>query len=99
MRFAVIIEHLQDKEKIAAVGPAQCIYLRILLKSERLCAAGPLSDNAGALWICEEETAAEAEQIIDNDPSTVAGVFKSSQIYSLAYLPTKSYKAEIEQKS
>lgn len=97
MQCAAIIEHLNDQDKIKAVGPAHRTYLRGLLESGRLCAAGPLSDEAGALWVYEADTAVEAEQMIKDDPSTAAGVFVKWQLYPLAYWSATAYKAGIKQ--
>ena len=50
MKFAAIIEHGADKERLKVTHPAHRVYLRTFIDNGQLRAAGPFSDDAGALW-------------------------------------------------
>ena len=75
MNFAAIIEYLQDKTKIAEVRPVHRQYLAGLKERGRLAAAGPLTDDSGALIIYEAATKEEAESFLKADPFNQAGIF------------------------
>ncbi len=92
MKFAAIIEYGEDKESIEAFGPAHRTYLRGLLASGRLVAAGPFADDAGALWVYEAETREAAEALLRDDPYTAAGVFATWRIRPMAYWSAKAHK-------
>ncbi len=75
MKFAAIIEYLQDKEKIAAVRPTHRQYLASLKAKGQLAASGPFTDDSGALIVYEAESAAEAERLLQGDPFHANGIF------------------------
>lgn len=75
MRFAALIEYIQDKDKIEAIRPTHREYLRELLAKGQLAIAGPLTDGYGALIVYEAATAEEAEAYLTGDPFHAAGVF------------------------
>ena len=75
MKFAAIIEYLQDKAKIAEVRPVHRQYLTSLKEKGRLAASGPFTDDSGALIIYEAATKEEAEAILKADPFNAAGIF------------------------
>ena len=56
MKIAAIVEYGPDKEQVKAHHLAHREYLRRLLDNEQLRAAGPLADDAGALWVFLRET-------------------------------------------
>lgn len=85
MKVAAIIEYNGDKEQVTAIHQAHREYLRQFLENGQLRAAGPLADDAGALWILEVQTVEEAEKIIKDDPSVAAGVMVSWRIRPLEY--------------
>ena len=58
MKFAAIIEYLQDKAKIAEVRPAHRQYLASLRERGQLVASGPFTDDSGALIIYDEQAIA-----------------------------------------
>ncbi len=97
MQFAAIIAYVDDRAAIKAIAPAHRTYLRGLLDGGLLCGAGPLTDEGGALWICEAQSTAHVDQMIKDDPSYAAGVIVSWQIHALAYWSAKPYKAGIPQ--
>jgi uncharacterized protein YciI len=75
MKFAAVIEYVQDPARIEAARPAHRQYLRGLLEGGKLAASGPFTDAPGALIVYEAATAEEAEQTLRNDPFHTAGVF------------------------
>lgn len=75
MKFAAIIEYLQDKDTVEQVRPQHRQYLRDLLAKGHIFATGPFEDGYGALIIYEAETAEQAESFIQGDPFHAAGVF------------------------
>ncbi len=68
MKYAVIIEYGADKDRLKATHPAHRAYLSTFLENGQLRAAGPFSDDAGALWVLDAGSAEEAEQIVKGDP-------------------------------
>jgi uncharacterized protein YciI len=77
MKFAAIIEYIQDKEKIQSVRPVHRQYLTTLKERGQLAAAGPFSDDSGALIVYEAASEAEAEQLLRTDPFCQNGIFVS----------------------
>jgi uncharacterized protein YciI len=75
MKFAAIIEYIQDKEKIQSIRPQHRQYLSSLLAKGQLAIAGPFTDDYGALIVYEAKTAEEAETLLKADPFHAAGVF------------------------
>jgi uncharacterized protein len=77
MRYAAIIEYINDAEKVQSVRPVHREYLGKLRESGRLAASGPFTDGSGALIIYEAESPEEAERLLQDDPFHAAGVFQS----------------------
>jgi uncharacterized protein len=75
MKFAASIEYTPDKAKIEAVRPAHRKYLTGLLQSGRLAAAGPFTDDSGALIVYEADTQEHAEELLKRDPFHDGGIF------------------------
>ena len=75
MKFAAIIEYIQDKTKIAEARPAHRAYLTSLKEKGQIAATGPFTDDSGALIIYEAATKEEAESFLKADPFNQAGVF------------------------
>ena len=92
MKIATVIEYSQDKDKMRAVAAAHREYLRGFLDNGQLRAAGPLADNAGALWILEVENTDEVETMIKGDPFFTADVIVTWQIIPLAYWSAREAK-------
>ena len=80
MKFAAIIEYIQDKAKIAEVRPAHRQYLTGLIKQGQLAATGPFTDDSGALIIYEAATKEDAENLLKADPFNKQGIFVSYQL-------------------
>ena len=77
MKFAAIIEYIQDAEKIQSSRPVHRQYLAQLKEHGKLAASGPFTDGSGALIIYEAATREEAEQILKGDPFSKNGIFVS----------------------
>lgn len=75
MKFAAVIEYIQDQEKITALRPTHRAYLTSLLAAGKLVASGPFEDNYGALIVYEAPDATAAEAILKADPFHDGGVF------------------------
>ena len=75
MKFAAVIEYLQDKAKIAEIRPVHRQYLTSLKEQGKLAVSGPFTDDYGALIVYEAETKEEAEKILQGDPFHAAGIF------------------------
>jgi uncharacterized protein len=77
MKFAAVIEYLQDKDKVESIRPKHREYLRGLLAKGNIFATGPFEDGYGALIIYEAETMEKAEALLKGEPFHAAGVFVS----------------------
>jgi uncharacterized protein YciI len=77
MKFAAIIEYIQDRDKIQTLRPAHRQYLAMLKEYGLLAAAGPFTDDSGALIVYEAAGAEEAEGLLRGDPFCQGGVFVS----------------------
>ena len=75
MKYAAIIEYLNDPEKVQSIRPAHRQYLTQLRERGQLVAAGPFTDGTGALIVYEAASADEAEQLIHGDPFHKNGIF------------------------
>lgn len=75
MKYAAIIEYVQDKAKIAAVRPVHRQYLTTLKEKGQLAVAGPFTDDSGALIVYEAASAEEAEKLLQADPFNQNGIF------------------------
>lgn len=80
MKFAAIIEYLQDKAKIGEIRPTHRQYLTSLKEKGQLVACGPFTDDSGALIIYEAATKEDAEQLLQGDPFCKNGVFVKWQL-------------------
>ena len=75
MKFAAIIEYLQDKAKVDEIRPVHRQYLAMLKANGQIAATGPFTDGSGALIIYEAATKEEAEGFLKADPFNQAGIF------------------------
>ena len=75
MKFAAVIEYLQEPEKVNSIRPAHRQYLLDLKARGQLAATGPFTDGSGALIIYETTDAREAEQLLQADPFSKNGIF------------------------
>jgi uncharacterized protein YciI len=75
MKYAAVIEYTPDKAKIEQVRPAHRKYLTGLLQQGKLAAAGPFTDDSGALIVYEADTPEQAEALLKADPFHTGGVF------------------------
>jgi uncharacterized protein YciI len=75
MKFAAVIEYLQDAERVGRVRPVHRQYLAGLKANGQLAASGPFADGTGALIVYEADTAEAAEALLKGDPFHAEGVF------------------------
>ena len=75
MKFAAIIEYVQDKAKIVEFRPVHRQYLASLKEDGKLAASGPFTDDSGALIVYEAASPEEAEIILKGDPFCQNGIF------------------------
>lgn len=75
MKFAAMIEYIQDKTKIGEIRPVHRQYLASLKEKGQLAASGPFMDDWGALIIYEAATKEEAESFLREDPFHQNGIF------------------------
>jgi uncharacterized protein YciI len=80
MKFAAIIEYSQDKAKIAEIRPTHRQYLGQLKANGQLAAAGPFTDDSGALIIYEAASKEDAEKLLQGDPFHANGIFLRWQL-------------------
>jgi uncharacterized protein YciI len=80
MKFAAIIDYIQDKEKVQALRPLHRQYLTGLKERGQLAACGPFLDDSGALIVYEAASREEAEKLIQADPFHHNGVFVRYQL-------------------
>ena len=75
MKFAAVIEYGQDRDRVEAVRPVHREYLKGLLQRGQLVAAGPFTDDSGALIVYEAGSHEEAEGLLKGDPFHQNGIF------------------------
>lgn len=92
MKYVAIIEYGADKDRLKAAHFAHRAYLRTFLENGQLRAAGPFSDDAGALWVLDADSAEKAEEIVKEDPLVEAGVITSWVIRPIAYWSSQAAK-------
>jgi uncharacterized protein len=80
MIYAVLYQYSPDKEKIARVRPAHRLHLTKLLTAGQLLAAGPITDDSGALIVYNAADEVELSSFITTDPFHTEGIFQSWQI-------------------
>jgi uncharacterized protein YciI len=80
VKFAAVIEYIQDKAKIQELRPIHRQYLTQLKERGQLVACGPFIDDWGALIIYEAPTREDAETILQNDPFHKNGIFVQWQL-------------------
>jgi uncharacterized protein YciI len=74
MAYFALEYRYTDPEKRAAVRPRHLDYLRRLHADGKLVMAGPVADASGALVVYRAADAAEAQQLVAEDPYTREGV-------------------------
>ncbi len=92
MMFVAIIEYGDDKARLKADHSAHRAYLRSFLENGQLQAAGPFTNDDGALWVLSADSAEMAEEIVRGDPLVEAGVIASWSIRPLAYWSAQEAK-------
>lgn len=80
MKFAAIIEYIEDTAKVSKVRPAHRDYLTSLKAKGQLVLAGPFTDDSGALIVYEAGSKDEAERLLQGDPFHANGIFQNWRI-------------------
>jgi uncharacterized protein YciI len=80
MKYAAVIEYLQDRETVERHRPVHRQYLASLKERGRLAISGPFADGSGALIVYEADSAEAAEELLRGDPFHAAGVFVRWQV-------------------
>lgn len=80
MKFAAVFTYPDDTARIQQARPEHRTYLGGLREQGKLAAAGPFTDDSGALIIYEAESEAEARGLIEADPFHKAGVFAKVEL-------------------
>jgi uncharacterized protein len=80
VKFAAIIEYVQDATKVQAVRPTHRQYLTTLKDKGQLVLAGPFTDGSGSLIVYEAATVEEAEALLQSDPFFAHGIFTRYQL-------------------
>jgi uncharacterized protein YciI len=80
MKYAAVIDYLQDAATVEKHRPQHRAYLASLKEKGQLAASGPFADGSGALIVYEAESAAAAEAILKADPFHANGIFLRWQI-------------------
>lgn len=75
MKYAAVIEYTRDKDKVQSIRPVHRQYLTSLRERGQLAAAGPFTDDSGALIVYEAASAEEAEKLLQGDPFHQNGIF------------------------
>ena len=78
--FLMKVTFTEDVEKRLSVRPIHREFLKNLLDTGRLYAAGPFADDKGGFSIYDVADLAEAEATLAQDPFTINGVFASTEI-------------------
>ena len=80
MKYAAVIEYLQDAATVERLRPEHRAYLASLKQKGQLAASGPFADGSGALIVYEAASPAAAEELLKSDPFHKHGVFLRWQI-------------------
>ena len=80
MKFAAVFTYPADKERIQQARPEHRQYLGGLREQGKLAAAGPFTDDSGALIVYEAGSKEEAESFLKADPFNQNGIFLKYQI-------------------
>jgi uncharacterized protein len=80
VRYANVLFYVDDPHAVAATRTVHRAYMADLLVQGKLAAGGPFADLAGALFIYEAASAAEAERLAAQDPYTLAGLIREHTI-------------------
>jgi uncharacterized protein YciI len=75
MKWAAVIEYIQDAARINEIRPTHRAYLTSLHETGKLVCSGPFTDDYGALIVYEAETREAAETILRGDPFHTHGIF------------------------
>jgi uncharacterized protein len=72
--FTVETRYVEDRDRLAESRPRHRAYLRELVESGKVAAAGPWADDSAGFAIYAVADRAELDQLLADDPYTVDGV-------------------------
>jgi uncharacterized protein len=75
MKYAAVIDYLQDAERVQRLRPVHRQYLATLKERGQLAISGPFADGSGALIVYEAESPEAAEALLKGDPFHAEGIF------------------------
>jgi uncharacterized protein len=96
MKYVAYVAYTADAAKIAAHRPPHRQYLMGLFEKGKLIAAGPFTDDSGALFIYEADSAGEAAGLLAGDPFSINGVIVSSELkpYKLTFANAELFQPQ-----
>jgi uncharacterized protein YciI len=80
MKYVSYVTYTADKAKIAVLRPQHREYLSRLFSERKLVAAGPFTDDSGALFVYEADSAEAASALVAEDPFSINGVFQRFEL-------------------
>ena len=92
MKFAAIIAYGGERERLKISHPAHRDDLRTFLRNGQLWAAGPFTDDMGALWVIDADTEDAAQAIVRGDPFVEAGIIVGWTLHPIAYWSAREAK-------
>ena len=81
MKYINLVQFIDDLSRVIEARPKHHEYIKKLGGENRLWAAGPLSDRAGALFIYEAPDQESAEVLVREDPFYLDGVLASYELH------------------
>ncbi|SES27816.1 YciI family protein [Actinokineospora terrae] len=78
--FTVDTRYADDADRLAAARPAHRDYLRPMVESGRVLAAGPWADGTGGFVVLRAADRAELDELLAADPYTLQDVAESRVI-------------------
>lgn len=92
MKIAVLMHYAQSSAGADKVAHRN--YLRSLLEQDCLFAAGPLTEESGALLIVEVATVEAVESLVKADPYHAAGLIERWESFPLQYWSSREWKGK-----
>ncbi|KIX97603.1 uncharacterized protein Z520_06381 [Fonsecaea multimorphosa CBS 102226] len=92
MKVAVVFEYIA--KNLTSNFQAHGEYMRAVLETNKLRAAGGYADDTGAIWMLDVGSIEEAESIAKGDPYMVAGCIANYKCHEVKYWSAKEAKHE-----
>ena len=81
MKYINLVQFIDDLSRVTEARPKHHDYLKKLGGENRLWAAGPLTDRAGAFFIYEAPDQESAKALVHEDPFYTDGVLASYELH------------------